>query len=536
MALERLSFGERATPYNAMLAAEHMARYYFVRDLCRGKRVLDAACGEGYGSYLLAEWGAAEVVGVDLSGEAIATARRLFSKRNIVFQEGDVCRLATVLGDVAQFELIVSFETIEHVADPVEFLKNLRRYRSRNGAIIISCPNDCAEPEINPYHLKVYSFEQFKAMTTKTLGSASEWLLGMPSQGYMICPPGQSRSKTPTDKKINKIFQYRGLERTAVVPPQRNVAPNSKNCRFFVGCWGKKPASTAIISPQSFPAFLENYIALNYFKSENARLLTQVETQEADKVRLFAQLTEIEAENARLVARVEKSEAENARLVVGAEEREAEIALVVAQSRRRSLFHLHQIKDVNIQLDQMAKKLEQAVALAAQTEAENLRLVAESKERDAENALVLAHDRRRNLLHLRQLKDMEIQLKQVIRANAQLEKVSADSVVVRSIASALLKHCTTKTGERLIRHFAIVTGLFNADHYLANYPDVRAAKIDALKHFVAYGCVENRSPGPHFNALAYLEDNSDVRAAKLPAFLHYLEHELREGKLVKANY
>jgi len=58
MSDERLHFTDSASGYNAMSAAEHMVRYHSVASLCRGKRVLDVACGEGYGSSLLAKWGA----------------------------------------------------------------------------------------------------------------------------------------------------------------------------------------------------------------------------------------------------------------------------------------------------------------------------------------------------------------------------------------------------------------------------------------------------------------------------------------------
>ena len=60
---ERLQFGSEMA-YNAMDAAEHLARYAMLRSICVGKRVLDVACGEGYGSYLLAQWGAASVTAV----------------------------------------------------------------------------------------------------------------------------------------------------------------------------------------------------------------------------------------------------------------------------------------------------------------------------------------------------------------------------------------------------------------------------------------------------------------------------------------
>src|SRR5690242_5479118 len=86
---ERISFTPGAMPYNAMLAAEHMARYVLAQPLCAGKRVLDIACGEGYGTSFLKSSGAASVVGIDISEEAIAAANARFGQAGVTFAAGD---------------------------------------------------------------------------------------------------------------------------------------------------------------------------------------------------------------------------------------------------------------------------------------------------------------------------------------------------------------------------------------------------------------------------------------------------------------
>ncbi|MEO7916253.1 MAG: class I SAM-dependent methyltransferase, partial [Dokdonella sp.] len=105
--------GERFTPECVReIWYEHWHRYAFARSFCAGKRVLDAACGEGYGSNLLADV-AAEVVGVDLSEQAIKHARaRYGTRQNLRFESAD----ATALPDLGErFDIIVSFETLEHL-------------------------------------------------------------------------------------------------------------------------------------------------------------------------------------------------------------------------------------------------------------------------------------------------------------------------------------------------------------------------------------------------------------------------------------
>ena len=106
--------GERFLPGVAgEIAYEHCHRYAFARRFVRGARVLDAACGEGYGTALLADV-AASVVGIDIEPQVVADATRRYasSRANVRFAAASVTRLP--LAD-ASVDAIVSFETIEHV-------------------------------------------------------------------------------------------------------------------------------------------------------------------------------------------------------------------------------------------------------------------------------------------------------------------------------------------------------------------------------------------------------------------------------------
>src|SRR5678816_4696771 len=82
--MERLTFSD-STAYNGLEAAIHSARYSIVRPMCSDKRVLDVACGEGYGCHLMSAWGARHVDGVDVSAEAVEGARRLFGSDTVYF-------------------------------------------------------------------------------------------------------------------------------------------------------------------------------------------------------------------------------------------------------------------------------------------------------------------------------------------------------------------------------------------------------------------------------------------------------------------
>ncbi len=120
---------------NARVFWEHVGRYRFAKEFVRGKRVLDIACGEGYGTAAMAGAGALSVVGVDLSAEVCERAR---GKYGIDARQGDA--QAIPLKD-RSVDLVVSFETIEHVADPGGFLDECVRVLVDEGMLIVSTPN-----------------------------------------------------------------------------------------------------------------------------------------------------------------------------------------------------------------------------------------------------------------------------------------------------------------------------------------------------------------------------------------------------------
>ncbi|HEY2864978.1 MAG TPA: methyltransferase domain-containing protein [Casimicrobiaceae bacterium] len=155
MASDLTFTGERFLPGCAgEIAYEHWHRYAFARRYAEGRHALDAACGEGYGAALLAT-SAAEVVGVDIDAGSISHAQSAYGTPRIRFVEGSCTRLPF---PDASFDVVVSFETIEHLeaVDQPRMLGEFARVLKPSGLLVISSPNKSVYSDargfVNEFH------------------------------------------------------------------------------------------------------------------------------------------------------------------------------------------------------------------------------------------------------------------------------------------------------------------------------------------------------------------------------------------------
>ena len=161
--------GERYHPdVPREMAYEHWHRYAFAMELARGRHVLDAACGEGYGSALLSRT-AASVTGLDRSAEAIAHARTRYTAPRLHFRQGDVLALDGIAD--ASLDLVVSFETLEHLAAHDALLEGFSRVLKPDGLLLLSTPDRHAYSELsghrNPHHVRELYREEFEALLAR---------------------------------------------------------------------------------------------------------------------------------------------------------------------------------------------------------------------------------------------------------------------------------------------------------------------------------------------------------------------------------
>ena len=158
--------GERFTPECVReIWYEHWHRYAFASRLATGKRVLDAACGEGYGSAMLA--GTADsVLGVDIDPVAIEHARGRYGQQpNLSYVAADVTALDL---PAASFDLIVSFETLEHVHEQERMIDGFARVLKPDGLLIISSPDKATYSDAighqNPHHVRELYRNELEAL------------------------------------------------------------------------------------------------------------------------------------------------------------------------------------------------------------------------------------------------------------------------------------------------------------------------------------------------------------------------------------
>jgi len=164
--------GERFLPdCSGEIAYEHWHRYAFARRLVTGKRVLDAACGEGYGSALLAA-NAAEVIGVDIDVATLEHAAARYSPiERLRFVHGS-CSALPIPG--ASVDLVVSFETVEHLseADQGAMVREFERVLAPDGVLVISSPNKRLYSDARNYRNEFHLHELYRDGLTALLGEA----------------------------------------------------------------------------------------------------------------------------------------------------------------------------------------------------------------------------------------------------------------------------------------------------------------------------------------------------------------------------
>ena len=157
--------GERFTPEcEREIWYEHYHRYAFAKRLVANKRVLDVASGEGYGSHILSKF-AQSVTGIDIDKTSIQHASNKYRKDNLQYIESSCLNMPVDSGSI---DVVISFETLEHLAEQKEMLAEFNRVLKTDGLLVISTPDKSHYSDAtgfkNEYHVKELYQHEFKSL------------------------------------------------------------------------------------------------------------------------------------------------------------------------------------------------------------------------------------------------------------------------------------------------------------------------------------------------------------------------------------
>lgn len=205
-----LPSGERFIPekFGNRASGEHLQRYRAVSKFISNKIVLDAACGDGYGSNILSET-AAQVTGFDISPDAICLARMKYKASNLKYEVASIESLPVEDNSV---DVIISFETIEHVPEEIQekFLKEIKRVLKKDGVLIISTPDKKYHTDIpnqiNEFHIKEFYENEFYMFLKSYFSSIDFYYQGL--KNYLTISQKKKWESYLTETRFADIPQF----------------------------------------------------------------------------------------------------------------------------------------------------------------------------------------------------------------------------------------------------------------------------------------------------------------------------------------
>jgi SAM-dependent methyltransferase len=219
---------------------EHRSRYRFAERFVAGKSVLDIACGTGFGTDMLARMGATHVTGCDAFPSAVLEARREFRSKEIRFVAADGTRLPFAN---ASFDAVVSFETLEHIAQGEDFVRELRRVLRPGGTLLLSTPNVAITSQYprNPFHLHEYTASELSELLSRYFRRVEirGQLLG---PKYRVAPflPGRDRARSGFDHvrlvvwKLMNRLPFRAKDSLSRAFLGRHFYPTEEDYQFLL--------------------------------------------------------------------------------------------------------------------------------------------------------------------------------------------------------------------------------------------------------------------------------------------------------------
>jgi SAM-dependent methyltransferase len=199
--------GERyVTSLGGEIEFEHTHRYLFAMPFAQNAAVLDIASGEGYGSALLS-FVAHQVIGIEIDNDSVTHSQNKYQSDNLKFVRADCTAIPLSSNSI---DLVVSFETLEHIIGHAKFLSEISRVLKPDGVLVASTPDRVSYNEViaapNPYHLKELDRAEFRLLLNRHFQCVE--ILGQCYLEGSLIDPLRGCTGEETETKSNKRWVH----------------------------------------------------------------------------------------------------------------------------------------------------------------------------------------------------------------------------------------------------------------------------------------------------------------------------------------
>jgi SAM-dependent methyltransferase/glycosyltransferase involved in cell wall biosynthesis len=513
--------GERYVPTEqGRIRLEHYHRYAMVLDVVKEKDVLDVACGEGYGSSFMADV-ARSVVGVDISGEAVQHASATYTKSNLTFRQGSA--IALNFAD-ASFDVVVSFETIEHLAEQAQMLAEIRQVLRPNGVLVISSPNrpiySEESGERNEFHVKELDFKEFDELL-RTQFRTIQYFGQRMLMGSVIQPFEGEQSS------------YRAWYDDGV-----NLKPNTGHLVepvYFVAiCRADKGAlpniDTSVLYPDKLD-LVKHYMGFAKWAQSLERAVAERDRQIAGLNQAVQTLTETVAEKEQQttaltgqLCEITISKAWRMAMMM----RSIRVWLAPPTSwRARLLRRMLSLVLFPFKIRQNWRIARDLALIRASNLYDELCYLANNPDVAQAGVDPARHYLRHGGFEGRS-PGPNFSSAWYLDAYEDVKKAGINPLIhYLKQGREEGRHPNLENNDiALIRS----SGLFDEAWYLANNPDVAQAGVDPARHYLRHGGFEGFDPGTDFSSAWYLDTYCDVRISGENPLVHFLRYGRAEGR------
>jgi SAM-dependent methyltransferase len=192
----------------------HLSIYRFALDLCRGRTVLDAGSGSGYGAAYLAREGALQVTAVEFDDSAVLFRRAHFPMPNLQYHQGDISQIGSTLPH-SEFDLIYTSNVVEHIQDVAGFLRGTVLCLKAGGTLVFAVPPIVSQERLdddlrNPHHINHWSPHQWRDALSRYYRDVVPYRHSYESSGIAL-----DFANTPAQTRVNEnefLFEAVTLE------------------------------------------------------------------------------------------------------------------------------------------------------------------------------------------------------------------------------------------------------------------------------------------------------------------------------------